>query len=62
MTSKSKAPRPWTDRDVRTLRRCAKKRMPAWQAAKALRRSPGATRYKAMVEGVSFRSINRRAR
>ena len=29
-------------------------------AAQKLGRSPGAVRYKAMMEGVSFRSINRK--
>lgn len=51
---------PWSRRDVRVLRQCAKQRKPAWKAAEQLKRTPGATRYKAMVEGVSFRSINRR--
>lgn len=54
------APRPWSERDVAKMRALAKKRMSARLAAKALRRSPGATRFKAMVLGVSFRSINRR--
>ena len=35
-------------------------RPPARVAASKLGRSPGAVRYKAMMEGVSFRSINRK--
>lgn len=51
--------RDWTERDVRVMRKCAKAKLPARVAAEKLGRSPGATRYKAMMEGVSFRSINR---
>ena len=61
--AKKKAPkhmRDWSSRDMKTLRKCAKNRMPARVAAAVLGRSPGAVRYKAMMEGVSFRSIDRR--
>jgi hypothetical protein len=52
---------PWTDAEVRRMRELAKKRVSARIAATKLGRSAGATRYKAMIEGVSFRSINRAA-
>lgn len=52
--------RPWTPTDNKKLRALARQRLSARVAAKKLRRSPGAVRYKAMMEGVSFRSINRR--
>jgi hypothetical protein len=42
------------------LRAFAKSRVSARVAASKLGRSPGAVRYKAMMEGVSFRSINRK--
>ena len=54
--------REWSKRDVRRMRSIARSRKPAWFAAMVLGRSPGATRYKAMMEGVSFRSINRKPR
>lgn len=50
--------RDWTAHEVSHMRSCAKKKMSARQAAPLLGRSPGAVRYKAMVEGVHFRSIN----
>lgn len=51
--------RDWSSTDVRRMRQCARRRISARVAAQKLGRSPGAVRYKAMVEGVSFRSINR---
>ncbi len=54
-------PRPWSKSDVRKMRALARQRISARIAARKLRRSPGAVRYKAMIEGVSFRSINRAA-
>lgn len=59
---KSNSGRPWSKSDVRALRAMAKRKLSARVAAIALRRSPGATRFKAMVEGVSFRSTNRDVR
>lgn len=53
--------REWSARDMRVMRECAKARLPARVAAVKLGRSPGAVRYKAMMEGVKFRSIERRA-
>lgn len=51
--------RDWTNQDVRRMRQCARKRISARVAAQKLGRSPGAVRYKAMMERVRFRSINR---
>ena len=51
--------REWSRHDLKRLRRHAKNRISARVAAARLGRSPGAVRYKAMIEGVSFRSINR---
>jgi hypothetical protein len=51
--------REWSSTDMRKLRQFAKARVSARVAAGKLGRSPGAVRYKAMMEGVSFRSINR---
>jgi hypothetical protein len=51
--------RDWTAQDVRRMRQCARKRISARVAAQKLGRSPGAVRYKAMMERVRFRSINR---
>jgi len=53
--------REWTAGDMKKMRELAKKRISARVAAGKLGRSPGAVRYKAMMEGVSFRSINRAA-
>lgn len=52
-------PKPWTPAQVRRMRSLAVRGKSTAQAAKALRRSPGAVRFKAMNEGISFRSINR---
>lgn len=54
--------RDWTPDEVWLLKRLARHRISSRIAAKKLGRSPGAVRYKAMIEGVSFRSINRRTR
>lgn len=54
------APKPWTPTDIQKMRELAKRRISARIAAKALKRSPGAVRFKAMMVGVSFRSIDRR--
>lgn len=50
----------WTPADLKKMRMLARQRISARIAAAKLGRSPGAVRYKAMMEGVSFRSINRR--
>ena len=52
--------REWSEGDMKNLRSFAKSRISARVAASKLGLSPGAVRYKAMMEGVSFRSINRR--
>jgi hypothetical protein len=52
--------REWTAADMKKLRSFSKAKLSARVAAEKLGRSAGAVRYKAMMEGVSFRSINRR--
>ena len=52
--------REWSEGDMKKLRQFAKQKVSARVAAQKLGRSPGAVRYKAMMEGVSFRSINRK--
>ena len=52
--------REWSASDMKKLRQFAKERVSARVAAQKLGRSPGAVRYKAMMGGVSFRSINRK--
>jgi hypothetical protein len=52
--------REWSEGDMKKLRAFAKSKVSARVAASKLGRSPGAVRYKAMMEGVSFRSINRK--
>ncbi len=52
--------REWSEGDMKKLRAFAKAKTSARVAAQKLGRSPGAVRYKAMMEGVSFRSINRK--
>lgn len=53
--------KPYSEADIRRMRELARKRVSARMAAQKLGRSPGAVRYKAMMEGISFRSINRAA-
>jgi hypothetical protein len=52
----------WSKEDVKTLRTSAREKLSAPQAAKKLRRSPGAVTQKAMRLGIRFRSIRRKAR
>jgi hypothetical protein len=59
---KRRVSRAWTTDDVKTLRALAKDRLSGIQAAKKLRRTPGAVAQKAMALGVRFRSINRKRR
>ncbi|HWS65759.1 MAG TPA: hypothetical protein VN325_23615 [Steroidobacteraceae bacterium] len=51
----------WSKDDVKNLRAFAKSRLSGTQAAKKLRRSPGAVAQKAMKLGVKFRSVRKRA-
>lgn len=60
--STAKAPKPWSAADLKKMRALAKQRVSARIAAGKLGRSPGAVRFKAMNEGISFRSINRAPR
>jgi hypothetical protein len=53
--------RDWTPSEERRMRQLARRRMSSRAVASKLGRSPGATRYKAMVLGVRFRSIDRTA-
>jgi hypothetical protein len=48
---------PWAPTDLRKMRALAKSGVSARLAAKELGRTPGAVKYKAMVEGVRFRFI-----
>lgn len=62
MTSRTdRSGKEYTAHDMKRMRNCAKKRMSARVTAGRLGRSPGAVRWKAMMEGISFRSINRQA-
>lgn len=54
-------PRPYTARDLKTMRTCAAKGLSARQTADKLRRTRGAIAYKAMVEGISSRAIKQPA-
>jgi hypothetical protein len=57
---KRRVSRAWTTEDVKNLRGYAKDRLSGKQAAKKLRRTPGAVAQKAMSLGIRFRSINRK--
>jgi hypothetical protein len=48
--------REWTKGDVRDLKTMAKKKTPAPKIARALKRTVGATRQKALALGVSLNS------
>ena len=50
----------WSKEDVKNLREFAKSRLSGTQAAKKLRRSPGAVAQKAMKLKVRFRSVKRK--
>jgi hypothetical protein len=52
----------WSKEDVKNLRSFAKEKLSAPEAAKKLRRTPGAVAQKAMKLGIRFRSIRRKAR
>jgi hypothetical protein len=52
---------PWTSADLKKMRALAKAKRSARLAAMELGRSPGAVKYKAMVEGVRFRFIEQPA-
>ncbi len=51
----------WSKEDVKNLRASAKGRLSGTQAAKKLKRSPGAVAQKAMKLKIRFRSIKRKA-
>ena len=51
----------WSKDDVKDLRALAKSRLSGAQAAKKLRRSPGAVAQKAMKLGIRFRSIRKKS-
>jgi hypothetical protein len=50
----------WSKNDVKNLRAFAKSRLSGTQAAKKLKRSPGAVAQKAMKLGIKFRSNRRK--
>jgi len=52
----------WSKEDVSNLRSFAKAKLSGAEAAKKLRRTPGAVSQKAMKLGIRFRSITRKAR
>ena len=59
---KRRVVRPWSKEDIKSLRALAKARLSGPQVATELRRTRGAVAQKAMILGVSFRSINRKRR
>lgn len=61
MSKAKKAGSNWSAADVRRLKAYAGKGVSSRVAAEKLGRAPGATRFKAMVEGISFRSVTRAA-
>ena len=52
----------WSKEDAKNLRTFAKEKLSGPQAAKKLRRTPGAVAQKAMKLGIRFRSIRRNVR
>jgi hypothetical protein len=52
----------WSKEDVKNLRTFAKEKLSGPEAAKKLRRTPGAVAQKAMKLGIRFRSIRRKVR
>lgn len=50
-------PRPWKPSELVRLRSLARRGKSTAEAARALKRSPGALRYKAHVSGISFREL-----
>jgi len=50
-------PRPWKPADVAKMKRLAGEGLSARLAAKELRRTTGAVKFKAMAEGVRFHAI-----
>lgn len=57
MKTNARHNRPWTPHDLRTMKQKARARASSRQTAKTLRRSQGAVKYKAMVEGIRFHNI-----
>lgn len=58
MPTKKKLGAPYTPKDLKVMRQFAKSGKSARECAEKLGRSRGAVAYKAMVEGISFGSIN----
>ena len=56
MVKKRSKRRAWTKEDVRTLKTLARKKTHAARIAKTLKRTVGATRYKAFSLGLSLNS------
>jgi hypothetical protein len=52
----------WSKEDVKNLRTFAKEKLSGPEAAKRLRRTPGAVAQKAMKLEIRFRSIKRKVR
>lgn len=55
--SKPKHNRPWTPNELKTARECAREHRSARETAKVLGRTPGAVKYKCMIEGIAFNAI-----
>jgi hypothetical protein len=53
---------PWSKEDVKNLRTFARDKLSGRQAARKLRRTPGAVAQKAMKLGIHFRSVRRKTR
>jgi hypothetical protein len=58
---KRRVVRAWSTVDVKNLRKYAKARLSGTQAARELKRTPGAVAQKAMILGIRFRSNRRKA-
>lgn len=50
-------PKPWTPAQVARMRALARRGKSTAEAARALKRSPGALRFKAHTSGISFREL-----
>lgn len=60
--SPSKHRVPWSNADLKQLKKLAGQRKSMRTAALTLKRTPAAVQQKAFQEGISFRSINRSRR
>jgi hypothetical protein len=56
-TKKRALSREWTRRDVQIMRKLARQRFSSRLAARALKRTQGAVKFKAMMLGVRFHAV-----